>query len=719
MSTEFTNLSRREALGGGIALVLGFTLPGCGAPPVIDDTVRMGARAPSGEAGAAQLNAWVRVSPDGTVTIRVGSAEMGQGVFTSLPMLVAEELDVDWNRVRAESGPAHFDMRHVTFEAPIKVQITGGSESVRGYWDILREAGATARHMLVAAAAQKWGVDPATCTTEDGVVKCGDKKASYGSLVALAAGQRTPGRVTLKKPSERTLLGTSPPRLDIPSKTNGSAKFGIDVERKGMLNATVIACPHYGGTLVSFDDAAARKVPGVTDIFALDEAVVVVADTFWHAKKARDLLTIQWDAGEGKGLDDAEIHRRMDAALTDDAKVVFREGARPGVATQTATYRVPHLEHAALEPMVATAHVQTDRMDMWLPTQVQGRHRQQAHKLTGLKMRQCFIHTTLVGGGFGRKSNPDFTDQVIRTAMRVRKPVKLTWTREECFAHGFYRPAAVCRLGATLGADGMPVDWHVSIASQQILEQYLPGNLPKAKAFSKFVHDGLSNIPYTIPNQMVEYAYVRMPIDIGSWRSVQFSHNGFFRECFIDELAQAAGKDPIAYRRKLLPKGSRHRICFDLAIDKAGPVPEGLSRGVGIMHSFGSTVCEVADLEVIDGEVHVRRVTAAIDCGMIVHPDTIKAQIMGAVVMGLSATLMEGLSFKDGAVVQQNFHQHGILGIAQAPKVDVHIVQNRELPGGVGEPGLPPIAAAVCNAIFHATGKRIRTLPVGDQLKEA
>ncbi len=704
------NLSRRELLGSGSGLLLGFAL-GCKHTPPEDNTIGLGQA--DVEGASSQLNAWIEIAPSGLVTLKMGAAEMGQGVYTSLPMLLAEELCVDWATVRVESAPADKVFRRSNVDYPGETQLTGGSYSVRGYWDELRLAGAAAREMLVEAAARRWDVDPQTCKAEAGFIVCGDKRASFGELAAEAALLKPPKAPALKDRGQWTLMGTSPPRLDLPPKVDGSALFGVDVKVDGMVYATVVACPHHGGKLVSMDDADARKVPGVLDVFPIEghEAVAIVATNTWTAFNGAAALKVTWDPGEGKGLDDARIGEILKAALDEGGKPVEEVGKEPEGFTLDATYEVPYLEHAPIEPLNATAWVQEDRVDVWAPTQAQQIVQGQASKITGMPREKVFVHTTFLGGGFGRKSFWDYTNQAVLISRQVGKPVKLTWTRETCFARGFYRPRMMVRFQAKLGSDGLPTDWRATMAGQNILANFLPPFMMNLDIAAEPVADGVRYMPYTVPNLRVNYAPVTLPIPIGWWRSVQGSHNGFFRESFIDECASAAGQDPIEYRRKLLANSPRELRCLNLAVEKAGAVPEGMHRGVGLFFSFGSLVTQIADVSVTNGVLRVHRVTAAVDCGPVIHPDTVRAQIQSGVGMGLSS-MYESISFVDGAAQNPNFYAYPLLKLAQMPEVEVHIVESTERVGGIGEPGLPPILGAVANAIFAATGKRIRALPL-------
>ena len=718
------NLSRRTLFqaAGASALVLGWR-PGAAAAagfPAVDDTLRMGADTDDID---VHLNSWVRIASDGVVTIRSGSVEMGQGATTALPMILAEELDCAWSQVRVEGVPVDKAYRRLGVELPIKVQLTGGSSSVRGYWDFLRDAGAAARAMLVAAAAEQWGVRPEDCTTKEGQVLCAGRSADYGSLVRVAAAQPVPRKPQRKDRKDWTLIGTSPTRLDLAGKVDGTSPFGLDVQFDGMKHAAVRWCPHYGGRLVSFDAEAALAMPGVIDAFSMTsvadygDAVVVIADSTWTAKKASEAVSIAWDAGEGAGLDDQAIADRLADALENGARRPIHTSGdfSDDNATLTALYKVPYLEHAPIEPLNATVHITERGCSVWAGVQGPKMARDVVQQITKVPAERIHVHTMMLGGGFGRRGEVDAVEVAAQAALRVDAPVKVTYTREQAFARGAYRPVVWAQMKADVssGLSG----WATELVGQNMLARQMPGFLTNSKIGRLVLYDGFHRMPYGVPHQRLQTTNVDLPILTGFWRSVHGSHNGFFRECFFDECAHALGRDPTELRRELLADHPRERAVFELAVERAGALPAGQSRGVALFESFGAICAQVADVSVDNGALTIHRFTAAIDAGTVVHPDGVKAQVMGAITMGLSSALGEGLSFSDGAVTATNFHQYPLIRLGQTPAIDVHIVPSAEPPGGVGEPGLPPAPAALCNAIFAATGTRIRSLPIGSQLE--
>jgi isoquinoline 1-oxidoreductase beta subunit len=661
-------------------------------------------------------NAWVRIDPDGRITAVVASSEMGQGVMTAIPMLLAEELDADWPRIQAEFAPAD-----KAYTNPIiGQQLTGGSTAVRGYWTPVREAGAAARMMLLAAAAQRWGVAENACTARNGEIihEPSGRRLGYGELASEAAKQPVPAAVFLKEPGEFTLLGTPQKRLDTPAKCDGSAVFAQDVTRPNMLTAVVQRCPVFGGKRQGFDAESARQVKGVVDVLPLaDDAVAVVAEGWWPAQQARDKLRIDWDFAGNGGLSSAEISRRFEQAV--DSGISARsEGdvaAALGQASTTleATYEVPYLAHACMEPMTCVAEIGEDGCDVWVGTQAQTRTQQTAMAITGLPQERVRVHTLFLGGGFGRRSEQDFVRDAVSLAQQTGRPVKVIWSREDDIQHDYYRPATYNRLAAALDADGKPLAWRHRIAgpsirarnSEQVRESGMDGSSV----------EGAENLPYEIANLDVTYAMVNPPVPVGYWRSVGSSQNAFVTEAFFDEVARAAGRDPYELRRELLADQPRHRGVLELAATKAGwgePLPKGRARGIAVAKSFGSYCAQVAEVELDENRVRVKRVVCAIDCGQIVNPAIIEAQMESGIAYGLNATLNGEITIGNGRVQQGNFDDYPLLGIAEMPRVEVHIVDSDASPGGVGEPGTPPIAPAVANAVFALTGKPVRCLPI-------
>ena len=671
-------------------------------------------------------NAWLQVGTDGHVTLTIDKSEMGEGNHTALAMLIAEELDADWTKVKigpVPDNPARWSRR----------MSTGGSTSVRTSWDILRKAGATARTMLVAAAAQTWGAEPAACSTDNGVVSHTGTthRLTYGELATKAASIPVPENPPLKDPKDFRLLGKRTHRLDTPSKVNGTAQFGIDVRVPRMLIASVERSPVFGGRVKSFDATRTKAMPGVRHVVQLESTpwtgtgawgvgtesgVAVVGDTYWQAVEGRRALQITWDEGANATLGD--IPGKL-ASLANQAGVSARKdgdaaAALAGAAKKIdAVYTVPFLHHATMEPMNCTAHVRADGCDVWAPTQNQTRAQQVAAEAAGLPIDKVRIHTTLLGGGFGRRLESDFVAEAVRISRAVKAPIKVIWSREDDTKHGFYRPATYNRLVAGLDAQNKPLAWTHHIVAPPILLKYGP----LQNGIDRTLIDGAADMPYSIPNVFVDQVAADLPVPLGFWRSVGASQNAFVVECFMDEVAAAAGRDPYEFRRELLQAKPRHLRTLELAATKAGwgtPLPPGRGRGIAIAEWEPTTCAEVAEVSVApDGTVRVHRVVCAVDCGQVVNPDTLEAQMQGGVVFGLSAALYGEITIENGRVKQGNFTDYPVLRIPEMPVVEVYTVPSTDALGGIGEPSVPPTAPAVCNAIFAATGKRIRSLPIG------
>jgi len=708
MSTSF---SRRDFLRAGAVagagLTLAVTLPSC----------RPGEEVPAGPPWTP--NAWIRVGRDGSVTLITDRSEMGQGVVTALPMLLAEELDVAWENIRIEPAPA--DKAYINPD--FGIQGTGGSSSVHAAWKPLREAGAKARAMLVSAAASAWAVDPSECRTENGVVThpASRRRLKYGELVERAAALPVPETVTLKEPADFRFIGKPMPRLDTPDKVRGTAQFGVDVMVPGMLVAVVARCPVFGGSPATWNEAAAKAVPGVKHVVKVSSGIAVVADGYWPAIKGRTALAVVWEEGPNAGQGNEKIRAELTALAARPGVSARKEGnpAARGVQEVAAAYDAPYQAHACMEPMNATAHVEADRCTVWAPTQFQlgtafgiPGALEQVAGLCGLDPSKVFINTTMLGGGFGRRFVNDYIAEAVEASKAVQAPVKVIWSREDDIQHDFYRPAALTRFRAQLGGDGMPVSMTSNTACASI---GVALGAPRDQLDASSV-EALQNLPYEIPNLSVSAANGVFGIPLGFWRSVGSSQNGFMIESFIDELAFAAGQDPVQYRRALLSKKPRHLGVLDLAVEKSGwgtPLPEGRARGVAVVESFNSYVAEVAEVSLNpDRTIRVDRVVCAVDCGTVVNPDIVKAQVEGAVVFGLTAALLSEITIDKGRVAQSNFHDFPLLRMREMPLVEVHLVPSTEAPTGIGEPGTPPIAAAVANAVFTLTGKRLRSLPM-------
>ena len=707
--SEIVKMSRREFIRTGAILGGGLVLA-CHIP--------LGGRAASAAQGTTFApNAFLRVGSDGSITVIVNKSEMGQGVYTSLPMLLAEELECDWRRVRVQASPVAPEYNHTQF-GPIMV--TGGSTSVRSEWERFSKAGAAAREMLVTAAARAWKVDCSACWAENGVVRGpGGKHLGYGELAARAAKVPVPKEPKLKDPKKRRLLGKPLRRLDSPAKINGTALFGIDVHEPGMLTAVIARPPVFGGKVKSFDGAQARALPAVREVVAIPAGVAVVADDFWQALKGREALEVAWDEGEWAQLSTPAMRREYAKLATMPGRAARHDGDAPaGLAMATrkleAEYEVPYLAHATMEPMNCTAHVRKTGCEVWVPTQAQGRVQQTVAQVTGLPAESVTVHTTFLGGGFGRRFEQDFVAEAAQISKALGVPVKVVWTREDDMQHDFYRPATYNALSAGLDEKGLPVAWSHRIVGPSIMSRVFP-NMVKNGIDPTSV-EGAANLPYAIPNLQVEYTMHDPGVPVGFWRSVGSSQNAFITECFLDELAAAGGKDPFHLRRELLHAAPRHKAVLELAAAKAGwgkPLPKGLYRGIAVHESFTSFVAQVAEVSVSgEGEVKVHRVVCAVDCGVVVNPDTVRAQMESAIVYGLTAALKGEITIENGRVQQGNFNDYPMLRMDEMPRVEVYIRPGADTPGGVGEPGTPPIAPAVANAIFAATGKRIRRLPI-------
>ena len=712
--TVATEMKRREflkagaALGGG--LLISLYVPALTRPTAADSATK-----------PIALNAFVRIAPDESVTVISNHSEMGQGIYTSLPMLINEELEADWSKIHVESSPVDSVYNHTVFG----VMMTGGSTTTASEYDRFRKMGAMARIMLIAAAAQSWNVDPQSCQAEKGYVihAPSGRRASYGSLAEAAAKIEPPKDVPLKDPKDFIIIGKPVRRLDTPSKTNGSAQFGLDVYIPGMLTAVVQRAPVFGGKVVSFDATKAKAVPGVVNVVQVPSGVAVIAKGFWPAKLGREKLEIKWDEGPGAGISTVEMREQF-AAMSHTPGNVARKVGDPAAAlagaakTVTAEYEVPYLAHAMMEPLNTVVDLHEDHAEVWSGTQFQTGDRAAAAQVAGLKPEQVALHTTLLGGGFGRRANPasDFVTEATHVAKAAKAPVKVVWTREDDIRGGWYRPMWYDHFAAGLDASGNPVAWTHTIVGQSIMAGTMFENFGIKNGVDSTSVEGAADILYGIPNLQVDLHSPKNEVPVQWWRSVGHSHTGFSVEAFFDEVAHAGGKDPYELRRALLANQPRMLAVLDLAAQKANwgsPYPPGHARGIATHFSFDSYVAQVAEVSVdSDGTVHVHRIVAAVDCGRVVNPDTVKAQIEGGIVFGLTAALKTEITLDKGRVQQRNFHDYPMLRMFESPAIEVYIIPSSEKPTGVGEPGVPPVAPAVANAIFAATGKRVRRLPI-------
>ncbi len=669
-----------------------------------------------------EIDAWIAIDPDGSILIRYQRSEMGQGSMTALPMMIAEELQCDWSKVRIEYASPNRNLRQ---NKVYGAMFSHGSQSVRLSQKKMQQVGASARERLIAAAAARWSVPAMECSAAQSVVthKPSGRTLGYGEVAGDAAKVTLAAEPTIKTPAQFTFLPKSLPRVDVPHKTDGSAKFGIDAQVPGMVFAAITACPVPGGKLKSVDDSVLTGAPGVLKVVKLDNAVAVVAtDTYWRAKRALSRLHPEWDVGESGAVSSDELSKAYRAALSEPMQTARNDGnvdqaMSGGAKTFEAIYETPYLSHSPMEPMNATVNLQPDRLDVWVGTQAADEATQAAAKASGLKPEQVYVHNGFVGGGFGRRDANDEVKQAIAIAKEVQRPVKLVWTREEDTRQDKFRPHAVVAFKAATGADGLPTAWSMRVVISSILAS-VGVHLPAGKIEPQTVA-GLADNGYNVPNMRVESLVKNTHLPVWFWRAPGVNQHIFAIESFLDEMAAANGIDPYQMRRKLLAGRPDWLKVLDAAAEKGDwgkPLPKGSGRGIAICTDCDSLCAEVAEVTVKpDGQVKVDRVTVALDTRYMVNPQTIAEQAEGSVIFGLSAALYGKITIKDGAAVQGNFDTYRLVRLAEAPKIDVHLMPSGgKVWGGAGEPATPPIAAAVANAIFAATGKRIRSLPISD-----
>ncbi len=700
----------RTSLVSGAGLVIAFYVPG-----------KARAAAPAPPKPLPAPNAFLRIAPDESVTILLAHSEMGQGIWTGLAMLVAEELECDWSRIRVEHAPAAPAYAHTAFGG---IQMTGGSTTTWSEFDRYRNVGAMAKDMLVRAAAEKWKVDPRRLRAEKGHVYHGKERLSYGALAAAAEKLSPPTKVTLKEPKAWKLIGKPIRRLDSPEKITGKAQFGMDVRFPGLRTALIARAPVFGGKVRSFDAAKASAVPGVEKVVQVPSGVAVVARDFWSALNGRSALQVEWDLGPGAAIDTVELLAGYRAMARTPGPIALDKGdcdaalARAGKRLE-AEYDVPYLAHAPMEPLNCTVKIEGDRCEIWTGTQFQTIEQGAAAQIAGVPPQNVAIHTPFLGGGFGRRANPraDFVSEAVHVAKATGLPVKVVWTREDDIRGGFYRPMFVHRVEVGVDAKGLPVAWRHTIVGQSILagtpfEQMVKNGIDDASV------EGVVDSPYLegVRARRVVLHSPRNEVPVLWWRSVGNTHTAFAMESMIDELAHASGREPLAFRAALLARHPRHLRALRLAAEKAGwgkPPPRGRARGLAVHESFGSIVAEVAEVSVGEkGRIRVHEVTCAVDCGLAVNPLGVEAQVQGAVAFGLGPVLHSALTIKEGRVQESNFHDYEVLRLDEMPHVAVHLVPSQARMGGIGEPATAPISAAVANAVFALTGKRLRSLPL-------
>lgn len=750
--TEPKKNSRRRFILGGLG-VAGALIIGWGMLP---PRQRLhGALPLPVDADEVSLNGWIKIAKDGSVTVAMHRSEMGQGIHTALQMLVAEELDVPMNMVKAMHAPmdkiygniaaladglpfhpddtgtlkktAHWMTAKLARE--LGIQMTGGSSSVKDAWMPLREAGATARAMLVHAAAKEWGVPAAQCTVQDGVVShASGKQASYGALAAKAVASE-PAEIRLKEAKDFKLIGTPQARTDTLAKINGSAQFGIDVRPPGLLYAALKMSPVIGGKLRTVDADAVKSMRDVIEVvdFSHDvgelgvAGVAVVAKSYWSAKQAIAALPVTWDSAEHANLSSAGIFKELSDKLESESGFTYYKLGDPAAALALTTakiikaeYRAPFLAHTTMEPINCTAQFKDGKLDLWVSTQVPNIAVDVAAKFAKIKSEDVRLHMTYLGGGFGRRLEVDMVVQAVVIALKTKgAPVQLIWSREDDITHDMYRPAALARFTAALDANGTVTGYENKSASGSVIHQVLKRTFGLMGAGpDKTTVEGEFDMPYEFEHQQIAHVIVPTPVPIGFWRSVGHSHNAFFKESFIDELAHAAGKHPVAFRRELLKKHPRHLAVLDAAVAKAGQPQSGRALGVALHQSFGTIVAEVAEVSIQENQIRVHKVTCAVDCGLAVNPNVIAQQMESGVIFGLSAALYGEITIKNGQVEQSNFHDYAAVRMNEAPEIQTVIIKSAAAPEGIGEPATPPIAPAVANAVYLLTGQRLRSLPL-------
>jgi len=693
---------------------------------IIGGSLALGFEVPFGQAadGPPEITAWILIRPDETVIIRVAKSEMGQGSFTALAMLVAEELECDWSKVKAEFAPPHENLARNRVWGDMS---TGGSRAIRSSHEHLRKAGATARHMLIAAAAEQWAVSAAECGAENSVIthRASGRSTTFGKLASAAAAMTPPTKVELKDPKDWKLLGKPTKRLEISDKVQGKTLYGIDVRLANMLHAALIQAPVFRGTLKSVDETAISGMKGIRKVVKLKDAVAVVADSWWQAKKAVEALAVTWDDGTYGQVSSDSIKDFLRSGLAaSDAGVGRKDGnVAEGLASAArriqAEYAVPFLNHATLEPQNCTAHVVGDRVEIWVATQNGEAALAAAARAAGVPPRNVVVHKTMLGGGFGRRGGvQDFVPHAVLIAKEIGRPVKTVWSREEDMRHDFYRPVAMSKMVAGLDAAGMPIAWHVRLTGNSIRAALTPQAVSNG-VDTQFQEGFTEGMPYDIPNYLADYAMRNTHVPVGFWRCVNHTQNCFFKESFIDELAHIARADPYEYRRKLIGKhkhADKFIAVLDAAAKRAGwgtPLLQGVHRGIALNEAYGTFTAAVAEVSIrAHGQMRMHRIVCAVDPGHVVNPLTAEMQTESSVVYGLTAALYGEITIKDGRVEQSNFHDYQMLRMAEMPKVETILMPSGDFWGGVGEPPVAIVAPALCNAIFAASGKRIRSLPL-------